>query len=217
MPADGERARLLQFIAHELRNPLASALWSAEMLNRRPPDDPRSARVASLALRSLQRLRALLEDVLAMERLPSTTRSDPADLRAIVEKAAGPHDLEPEGIPMELSGPTIRLRTDPGLLERLLHSAMRRAHRARSPQPIRVEIRPEGQTALVEIARDDVPLMQLDPPLLASGGSEGEGTTLSLYFARIAARTLRLALWVEPRGEGAAILLRLPVEAAEAH
>lgn len=216
--ADRDRERFLQFLAHEIRNPLASALWSAEMLNRRPLDDPRGARVASLALRSLRRLRALVEDMLALERVPATPPEGTADVRRAVEQALGPHELEPAGIDAPVEGPEGLLApVDPALFEKLLHAALRRAHRAGSGGPVRVTLHHEGSTALVEIFREGATAAELDPPVLASGGSEGAGTTFTLYFARLAALTLRLALWVEPRPGGAAILVRVPLDGPEPH
>ena len=34
MPPSGKRARYLGFVAHEIKNPLATALWSCDLLKR---------------------------------------------------------------------------------------------------------------------------------------------------------------------------------------
>src|SRR5512142_3223790 len=72
-PASGaQRGSFLGFVAHEMRNPLSTALWSAELLARLSPDDRGGARgekLSGMCLRALQRLRALVEDHFLAERL----------------------------------------------------------------------------------------------------------------------------------------------------
>jgi signal transduction histidine kinase len=216
--ADRDRARFLQFLAHEIRNPLASALWSVEMLNRRPPGDARGARVASLAARSLRRLRALVEDLLAIERLPAVPAAGRVDVLEAVEKALGPHELEPEGVAAPVAGPSgLVAALDPVLFEKLVHAAVRRARRAGDGGAIRIAVRHEGASALVEIHREGAEARVVDPPVLTSGGGEGSGTTFALYYARVAALSLRIALWVESRPGGCAILVRVPLESPAPH
>ena len=67
-----DRASHLGFVAHEIRNPLSTALWTAELLGRMEASDRAGARgekLAGMCLRSLQRVRNLVEDHLLSERL----------------------------------------------------------------------------------------------------------------------------------------------------
>jgi signal transduction histidine kinase len=66
------RASHLGFVAHEIRNPLSTALWTAELLGRMDGGERAGARgekLAGMCLRSLQRVRHLIEDHLLNERL----------------------------------------------------------------------------------------------------------------------------------------------------
>src|SRR5919198_5230984 len=70
--SEPSRGGFLGFVAHEMRNPLSTALWSAELLARLSPEErsgPRGEKLAGMALRALQRLRFLIEDHFLAERL----------------------------------------------------------------------------------------------------------------------------------------------------
>jgi len=73
-PAASEEGRgdYLGFVAHEVRNPLSTALWSAELLARMAPEERAGARgekLTQMCLRSLGRVRQLVEDHFLCERL----------------------------------------------------------------------------------------------------------------------------------------------------
>src|SRR5512138_4007437 len=66
------RGGYLGFVAHEVRNPLSTALWSAELLARMSPEERGGARgdkLSAMCLRSLSRVRQLVEDHFLCERL----------------------------------------------------------------------------------------------------------------------------------------------------
>lgn len=214
VPAEDARQRLLSFMVHEIRNPLASALWSAEMLARQQAGDSRQQRMAQLAARSVRRLRALLEDLFAMERLPIHAVAGTCDLRAAVDKALTPHELEPNGLKATVEGPTgLDIGLDPAPVDRLLHSCLRRATHAGSGEgAVSVTVSREESNARVSIRREGATLMEVDPPVLSPGGSEGAGTTFALMLARVAAHRLGVMLWVEPVEGGTTIHLRFPLK-----
>ena len=71
-PTDDVRGDHLGFVAHEVRNPLSTALWSAELLARMTPEERGGARgekLTAMCLRSLGRVRQLVEDHFLCERL----------------------------------------------------------------------------------------------------------------------------------------------------
>lgn len=213
-PADELRERLLSHLAHEIRNPLASALWSAEMLARSAGGDPRRERLGRLSARSVQRLRVLLEDLFALERLPRTPPSGEVPLAAALTRALAAHDLDPEGIPVDdLRAPSgLIVPLDPASLDRLLHACARRAVHAGSGGRLSVHVDPDGPDhVLVTLLRPGARLEEVDPPPLAPGGSEGGGTTFTLLVARVAAQRLGVPLDVVQTPEGVEIRLRLPV------
>lgn len=202
MPASELRERLLAFMVHEIRNPLATALWSAEMLARQPAADGRRERLAQLGVRSLRRLRSLVEDLFALERLPAATPAGEALLGPAIARALGPHDLEPAGIeaivPAEVPA-GLRVAVDPLALDRLLHACLRRMARidGAGPPVLRVGAADHGVVWL-ELARAGAGPDELDPPLLSPGGSEGQGTTFTLLLARALAQRMGVRFEIVP-------------------
>lgn len=212
VPADAVRERLLSFMVHEIRNPLASALWGAEMIERRGLGDARGDRMAALSSRSIRRLRSLLEDLFALERLPRRVPPGRVELASAVRKAIEPHDLEPTGIEATVQGPEgLESPLNPRLVERMLRAVLRRASRAGEGGPVSVRFRRVGDVGEVEVVRHGLSVEALDPPMLASGGSEGAGTTFSLLLARAVAQRLGVALESRAVDEGAAIRLLFPL------
>jgi K+-sensing histidine kinase KdpD len=67
-----DRPGHLGYVAHEIRNPLSTALWTSELLGRISAAERGGARgekLAALCLRALTRVRLLVEDHLLCERL----------------------------------------------------------------------------------------------------------------------------------------------------
>src|SRR3954463_10189709 len=73
MPDDrSQRARYLGFVAHEIKNPLSTALWSADLLKRLDSVEragPRADKMMDASLRALRRMRRLVDDFFTIERL----------------------------------------------------------------------------------------------------------------------------------------------------
>src|SRR5438552_5448180 len=72
MPSPGKRGKYLGFVAHELKNPLATALWSCDLLKRMEGGDrtgERAEKMIDVSLRALRRMRRLIEDFFTIERL----------------------------------------------------------------------------------------------------------------------------------------------------
>lgn len=216
---DELRERFLSFITHEMRNPLASALWAGQMLSRKPDDPARVERLGALTVRSLSRLRGLFEDFFAMERLAAEPEEGETLLSQALSRALEPHALEPEGIPAEVEGLNRRydpcVPLDPELLDELLHACLRRMQRVSAngtPIEIRVSSPDSDETCELSFFRSGLEVETLDPPLLSPAGAEGEGTTFTLMLARLAAARLGVELWVQQDEQGSSLRLRLPVK-----
>src|SRR3954452_7348644 len=72
MPPPGKRGKYLGFVAHEIKNPLATALWSCDLLKRMEPADrvgERADKMIDVSLRALRRMRRLIDDFFTLERL----------------------------------------------------------------------------------------------------------------------------------------------------
>ncbi|TMB35768.1 MAG: HAMP domain-containing histidine kinase [Deltaproteobacteria bacterium] len=89
----GRRGKYLGFVAHEIKNPLATALWSCDLLKRMDAADragPRADKMIDASLRALRRMRRLVDDYFTMERLQEQgyeLRPEPVELRSLVEGA----------------------------------------------------------------------------------------------------------------------------------
>src|SRR5260221_1125378 len=72
MSSGGKRAKYLSFVAHEIKNPLATALWSCDLLKRMEGADrtgERAEKMIDVSLRALRRMRRLVDDYFTIERL----------------------------------------------------------------------------------------------------------------------------------------------------
>src|SRR5438067_11462654 len=72
MPSGGKRAKYLGFVAHEIKNPLATALWSCDLLKRMEGAErtgERAEKMIDVSLRALRRMRRLVDDHFTLERL----------------------------------------------------------------------------------------------------------------------------------------------------
>ena len=92
-PAGNRRGKYLGFVAHEIKNPLATALWSCDLLKRMDAADragPRAEKMVDASLRALRRMRRLVEDYFTIERLQERgyeLHSESLELRSLVDGA----------------------------------------------------------------------------------------------------------------------------------
>jgi signal transduction histidine kinase len=94
MSAGGNRrSKYLGFVAHEIKNPLATALWSCDLLKRMNQADragPRAEKMVDASLRALRRMRRLVDDYFTIERLGEggyELQREPIEVRALVDAA----------------------------------------------------------------------------------------------------------------------------------
>jgi phospho-acceptor domain-containing protein len=105
-PAGGRRGKYLGFVAHEIKNPLATALWSCDLLKRMDQADragPRADKMVDASLRALRRMRRLVDDFFTIERLHEKgyeLQSENLELRALVDGAMATL-AEKEGVPTQ--------------------------------------------------------------------------------------------------------------------
>ncbi len=201
-----QRASYLGFVAHEVRTPLSTALWSAELLGRIPPEERAGARGEKLAAtchRALERLRHLVEDHLLSERLdvgglPMHPQAVPlGELVTAAAKRAGigswRADLGRD--PLVLADPTAAGRAIEGAL----------AAAARGGAAVEVQGRLAEGRVVLRIVGAEPPSGALEDPPRGTEPSD-RARPLALPMARRAARAAggRLAV------EGGAYLLELP-------
>ena len=179
------RGNFLGFVAHEMRNPLSTALWSAELLARLPREEragPRGEKLAGMALRALQRLRLLIEDHFLAERLDVAgipLRPEAVLLREALETIASKLPIAPS----ISGGEEVVVLADRSLLERAL----------------------EG---LVAVRGSRPPPHALAPPHKGTQ-SDPTGRALVPHMAVRVARALGGSLQISPDGEGYLLALQL--------
>ncbi|NTU78032.1 MAG: PAS domain-containing protein [Chloroflexales bacterium] len=225
--AERERARheLFSSVSHDLRTPLTAARAALGLLETTseglgPGDHP----LLDNARRNLERLRLLVDDLIAANQLlvgaaPLASAPVPLDLRTVVEAAIAPlaaliarrgQTLVRE-LPMALP-----VRGDPAQLEQAVSNLLANAHYHtgpgtridlagwQAPGTVRLAIRDDGPGITPELAATLFqPLQRL--------GEEAVGSGLGLAVARAIVERHGGRLWYEPApGRGVTFSLALP-------
>lgn len=205
-PPGGDRPSHLGYVAHEIRNPLSTALWTSELLTRLSPAERGGARgekLATICLRSVGRVRLLVEDHLLCERLdaggyPVRVETVPvAELLAAVA-ARWPTGAAALTLPVDEGLTALADRT---LLERALDGLLAAA--GAGDVPVRVEAAASG--GRLELRVFGAPTASLEDPGKGAP-SEQRGRALALPMARRVALALGGTLAVA----GEAYLLAIP-------
>jgi K+-sensing histidine kinase KdpD len=172
------RAGYLGYVAHELRNPLSTALWCTELLGSMQAADrggPRGVKLALTARRAIGRLSRLIEDHLLAERLGAggmAVRVEELPLGELLAeaaaRAAGPAgaDVEaPEGL---------RIQGDRALWARALEALVAAAARGGSRVRAQVLSAPGGVVLTIRgspVGPEDLELPRRGSPSDPSGAS----------------------------------------------
>jgi K+-sensing histidine kinase KdpD len=178
-----DRASHLGFVAHELRNPLATAAWSAELLARLGPEErgsERGLKLAALGARALGRIQVLLEDHLLCERLDAggyPLRIEAVEAAPLVAAAVERLGLEP--LPELHLAPGLAWRGDRVLLERAVEAVLAAAGRGGA----RAIITGQAAGGNGRLSVRGAPVERLEDPVKGSP-SDPTGRALSLAMAR---------------------------------
>jgi signal transduction histidine kinase len=183
MPPPGKRGKYLGYVAHEIKNPLATALWSCDLLKRMEPADrggERAQKMIDVSLRALRRMRRLIDDFFTLERLLEhgyELKREKIALRDLVETSM--HSLaEKDGIPtdawvLELSdASTIG---DGEMLRRAVRASLEHMAKA-SPSPrLSIAARSDGPNPALHVRAESAPdpVVPPDPEERPSGDPAG--------------------------------------------
>lgn len=208
--AGGREARggFLGFVAHEVRNPLSTALWSAELLTRMSPEERGGARgekLSAMALRSVARVRHLVEDHFLCERLDAggiPLRPERVALRAAVDAMLEHRPAEAGDVNVEVDSSLV-VTTDPTLLDRALEALV--AVAGRGGAAVRVTARAAGDAIVLEVSGAPPGDATLDDPVKGSP-SDPRGRALALPLVRRIAAALDGGVAI--RDEGYVLSLR---------
>lgn len=178
-----DRAGHLGFVAHEVRNPLSTALWSAELLTRLSPEEragERGLKLANLAARALGRVQGLVEDHLLCERLDAggyPLRTGPVELEGLL--AAVLQRLELEPAPVVRLAPALTGQGDRTLLARAVEAVV--AVAARHGAAVQIDGLEAG--GMVRLSIQGAPVEPVTDPVKGSP-PDPSGRALALPMAR---------------------------------
>ncbi len=214
-PATAEtRGDYLGFVAHEVRNPLSTALWSAELLARMAPEERaggRGEKLTQMCLRSLGRVRQLIEDHFLCERLDARgipTRAERVPLRALIDEIAGRRGLDLATLELQIA-PELTVNADRALLDRAVEALL--ACAGREGAAVRVKADATGGRVGIRVEGADLgPDPFRDPRKGAQGDPRGRSLALPM------ARRIAAALGGSLEHEGAVMVLSVPGDAPEA-
>jgi signal transduction histidine kinase len=204
--ADDARVGHLGFVAHEIRNPLSTALWTAEMLARMTTQDRGGARgekLSAMCLRSVARVRQLVEDHLLCERLDAgglPLRVEPFEARQAIDAVLERHPAETASAKAD---PKLAVEVDRGLLERAIEALVALA--GADHTPVSVDARATDAEVSIIVTGKRADAAALADPVKGSP-SDPSGRALAAPLARRIAAALGGGLSVQ----GDAWLLTVP-------
>jgi K+-sensing histidine kinase KdpD len=195
-----DRAGHLGFVAHEIRNPLSTALWTAEMLARMTTADRGGARgekLSAMCLRSVARVRQLVEDHFLCERLDAGGLPLRPDAVGAKEALDAVLERRPAEAASSQVDPALGVRADRGLLERALDALIAAAGAERTPVTI-VASATEDEVGFAVRGKRAEEGALADPT--KGSPSDPSGRALAIPLARRVAAALGGRLTVEEGG-----------------
>lgn len=181
------RAEYLAYVAHELRNPLSTALWCVEMIALDRGGE-RAEKLAQTARRAILRLSRLVEDHVLLERLATGGLELRVENLALGEALGEPAAKGAGAAGADVEAPEgLTVRGDRALLQRALEALVAAA--ARGGTRVRVQAAPAPGGAVVTIRGSPVEPGELELPRRGSP-SDPTGGSLGLVVAGAVAASL---------------------------
>lgn len=220
--ARDDRTAFIAAASHDLRQPLQAAMLFFQQLSMNPKEQLR-ARAENGVRQAFQEANALLDRMLEHLRLESGTM--PAaicavDLAPLIATMAAEHEViaRNAGMRLQAFGGSLRVRTDPHLLSRILRNLLHNACTHAQGERLLILTRRMGNRVRLYVIDDGLgfgenaeacfqPYVQ---GAVARGKAQGMG--LGLAVSREMARLVGGSLGLDPRwNSGAAIFIDLPL------
>ncbi|WP_308164159.1 sensor histidine kinase [Nonomuraea sediminis] len=212
-----QQRRFASDASHDLRSPITAMRAQVEDALMHPEDADWQGTGQAL-LTSLDRLQAIVTDLLTLARLDAGApgRNEPLDLAVLVEEELA---RRPRGKQVNLGlAPGVAIQGDRLRLARLLTNLLDNAER-HADATITVSVFREGGMAVLEVEDDGagIPLDQRElvfrrfTRLDASRNVDAGGTGLGLAIAREVARAHGGSLTIEDSEVGARFVLHIPI------
>lgn len=184
--------------SHQLRTPLTAQRAIGESaLTRHASDAGRLADAIASMLEEADRLTAMTSALLELARAENTPkRRDVIDLAQVVAQIVERVEplIETAGHTLRTRSASVTVRADPEAIDRALTGVLENAIvHCTEPCDIEVEVRREGDEAVIEVADGGPGIREEDAdaifePFRRGGGTAGPGSGLGLPLARAAAR-----------------------------
>jgi signal transduction histidine kinase len=217
------REELIAVAAHELNTPVTVLQSSLQQLRRKGPDGPPADRTLRLIERQVRRLGRLIAELLMSVDInearlaPKLQRMDlAAATREVTDQFHDEAATAGSQIHVVASGPVIAA-TDPRYLQLMLGSLLSNAMKFGQGAPVEVEVKEEGDTALVTVVDHGIGIPASVLPNLFERFSRGVSTRhyggfgLGLYLVHRLIRALGGVVRVEStEGQGSAFTIALP-------
>jgi len=156
------RDEFLAMLGHELRNPLAAILTSAEVLEAVAPDSERAAYCRGLIRPQAMQMKRLLDDLSDMSRMNRYKlflEREPVDLRQVLKDVASQvaemFTTRRQRLELDLDGPPVPLLADPMRLRQVFANLLTNANRY-TPKGGHIRVSLDTGDGLARVAiRDD--------------------------------------------------------------
>jgi PAS domain S-box-containing protein len=208
----GEMAAI---VAHEVRNPLASIAGALQMIGRRFPAESADRDVIADILARIDRLNALVEDLLLFAR-PGRPHFSPVKIRSLLRLTSSLLAKDPalQAVEVEISGDDLACNADAELLKEVfLNFLLNAAQAMGGTGKIQADVRARGD--VLEIAFTDmgpgIPPELRDQIFEPFFTTKHRGTGLGLAIAKRIVEAHRGHVFVEcPDAGGTRVVVTLP-------
>jgi two-component system CheB/CheR fusion protein len=219
-----ERNAFLRVLAHELRQPIGSALAAMGVLRKIHPE-PALERPRALVERQLQQITRLVDDLADTARLASgdiQLRREALDLtrqlQDIAQAWAAIAEQQHKHFRLELPDTEMLLRGDEDRLQQVFSNVLGNAFKyTPAGAKIRLEARAEGDTAVIAVADDGEGILPerlahiFDLFQRATNTGSGLGVGLAVVRALVMAHDGTVTAASAGLGQGTTITIRLPL------
>ncbi|WP_418316958.1 ATP-binding protein [Piscinibacter sakaiensis] len=220
----------LSMLAHELRNPLSGVLAAAQLLRLKGTGAPAGDRAVAVVERQARQLARLVDDLTDVARVNQgriELKLERIDLRQAIENAveANRHAFDAKNnlLDIQLGDQPLLVRGDSARLTQVFSNLLHNASKYTDPGGrITVELRQEGQTAVVRVAdngigisEDMLPLvfeMFKQAPVAIARSQGGLGMGLTLVRKLLAMHNGSVEAHSDGKGRGSCFTVRLPLD-----
>ena len=226
--ADRRKDEFLAILSHELRNPLAPIAIAADLLRRKPTQDPEERTLRDVIARQTTQLTRLLDDLLDVNRIRSgkiVLRRERTDLGSAVNRAvesvAPQFAAKKQDLTIDLPEEPVFVNADPTRIAQVAANLLGNASKftpARGSIALRLS-RQDGDAVLsvkdsgIGLNQDQIPhifdmFAQVEPALGKTEGGLGVGLALTRMLVDQHGGTIDVKS--EGAGRGSEFIVRLP-------